>query len=119
MAYLYRLQEHTFQMIWDKSEEILGTWGTCCKRSAKHIVNNKIPSPPPQLPQNEKKWDKGEMLLETSWELEKHLGNSLGTYWEHIGNTLRTIKIQKIQDPTSNFPQKMNWDKSEVLLGTT
>jgi hypothetical protein len=65
MAYLDRLQEHTFQMIWDKSEVILGTWGTHCKHSAKHIVNNKIPSPPPQPSPKEKKGDKSEVLLET------------------------------------------------------
>jgi hypothetical protein len=75
-------------MIWDKNEVILGTWGTHCKHSAKHIVNNKIPRtlpPLPPLPQKKnKRGDKSEMLLETSWEVE----NMLGIHWEHNGNTL-------------------------------
>jgi len=28
----------------------LGTWGKHCKHNAKHIVNNKIPTPPPPPP---------------------------------------------------------------------
>jgi hypothetical protein len=49
-------------------------------------------------------WDKSEVLLKTSWrthwEFGKHVGNSLGTWWECIGklkgmiwNSLRTLKI--------------------------
>jgi hypothetical protein len=35
MAYLHRLQEHTFQMIWNKSEVILGTYWEL----GEHIAN--------------------------------------------------------------------------------
>jgi hypothetical protein len=84
MAYLHRLQEHAFQMIWDKSEVILGTWGTCCKHNAKYIVNNKIPSPPPNFPKRKKNGIK----VKCYWKHLGNLKNILGIHWEHNGNTL-------------------------------
>jgi hypothetical protein len=120
MAYLHRLQEHTFQMIWNKSEVILGTYWELGEHIA-NIMQNILwttkfqPPPPTHLPQKKKKGIK----VKCYWKHLGNLKNMLGIHWEHNGNTLWTIKIQKIQDLTPNFPQRLIWDKSEVWLGTS
>jgi hypothetical protein len=104
-------------MIWDKSEVIFGTYWELGEHVA-NIVQNilwTINSKGPPLSPKEKQ---NGIKLKCYWKHLGNLKNILGIHWEHNGNTLRTIKIQKIQDPTSNFPQKMIWDKTEMLLGT-